>query len=38
VTSGERFLDKFQPEEIIPVIYMVPESSARAFKAPAKAA
>jgi len=33
LTSGQPFLDKFQPEEIIPVIYMVPESSARAFKA-----
>lgn len=33
LTSGQFFLGKFQPEEIIPVIYMVPESSARAFKA-----
>jgi hypothetical protein len=32
LTSGERFMDLYQPEEIIPVIYMVPESSSRAFK------
>jgi hypothetical protein len=33
LTSGEYFLGKFQPQEIFPVIYMIPESSARAFKA-----
>jgi Bifunctional DNA primase/polymerase, N-terminal/AAA domain len=33
LTSGQPFLGKFQPDEIIPVIYMIPESSARAFKA-----
>lgn len=32
LTSGEPFLGKFQPTEIIPVIYMAPESSSRAFK------
>jgi Bifunctional DNA primase/polymerase, N-terminal/AAA domain len=32
LTSGKPFLGKFQPEELIPVIYMIPESSARAFK------
>jgi hypothetical protein len=32
LTSGEAFLGTFQPDEIIPVIYMIPESSARAFK------
>jgi hypothetical protein len=33
LTTGDRFLGKFQPEEIVPCIYMIPESSARAFKA-----
>ena len=33
LTSGQYFLGRFQPEEIVPVIYMIPESSARAFKA-----
>ena len=32
LTNGQFFLGKFQPEEIVPVIYMIPESSARAFK------
>jgi hypothetical protein len=32
LTSGKYFVGQFQPEEIIPVIYMIPESSARAFK------
>jgi hypothetical protein len=32
LTTGEPFLGKFQPEDIIPCIYLVPESSSRAFK------
>jgi hypothetical protein len=33
LTTGERFLGKFYCEEIAPIVYMCPESSARAFKA-----
>jgi hypothetical protein len=32
LTTGERFLGRYKPADIIPVIYMIPESSSRAFK------
>lgn len=37
LTTGNPFLGKFQPEDIIPVVYMIPESSSRAFKMRCKA-
>jgi hypothetical protein len=37
LVTGEPFLGKYQPQEIIPVIYMIPESSSRAFKMRCKA-
>jgi hypothetical protein len=37
LTTGERFLGRFQPEEVIPCLYLIPESSGRAFKSRCKA-
>jgi hypothetical protein len=36
-TTGERFLGKYKPEQIFPVLYLIPESSGRAFKMRCKA-
>ena len=36
-TTGERFLGKYKPEKIFPVLYLIPESSGRAFKMRCKA-
>jgi hypothetical protein len=32
LTTGRYFLGKYQPEEILPCLYLIPESSSRAFK------
>ncbi len=32
LTTGGYFLGKYQPEEILPCLYLIPESSSRAFK------
>jgi hypothetical protein len=32
LTTGERFLGRWQPQDIIPCLYLTPESSGRAFK------
>jgi hypothetical protein len=37
LTTGQRFLGKYQPQDIIPVVYLIPESSSRAFKMRCKA-
>jgi AAA domain/Bifunctional DNA primase/polymerase, N-terminal len=37
LTTGEPFLGRYKPAEIIPVIYMIPESSSRSFKMRCKA-
>jgi hypothetical protein len=36
-TTGARFLGKYKPEKIFPVLYLIPESSGRAFKMRCKA-
>jgi hypothetical protein len=36
-TTGKRFLGKYKPEKIFPVLYLIPESSGRAFKMRCKA-
>ena len=37
LTTGEYFLGRYQPEEILPCLYLIPESSSRAFKMRCKA-
>src|SRR6266404_407538 len=37
LTTGSYFLGKYQPEEILPCLYLIPESSGRAFKMRCKA-
>jgi hypothetical protein len=37
LTTGEPFLGKFQPDDILPCLFLTPESSSRAFKMRCKA-
>lgn len=37
LTTGEYFLGKYQPEDVLPCLYLIPESSSRAFKMRCKA-
>ena len=37
LTTGEPFLGRYKPAEVIPIVYLIPESSSRAFKMRCKA-
>jgi hypothetical protein len=37
LTTGEPFLGRYKPSDIVPVVYLIPESSSRAFKMRCKA-